>query len=145
MKPTVLLSCLLIGAGTLAFAHAGVKNAAVLARMEAMKSIGDATGTLGKMAKGSMAFDATAARAAAATIATEAGRTPALFKAQETDPKSEALPAIWERFDDFTAKSATLQTVAAGLSESINSLDDLRAGMGQLGAACKSCHADYRE
>lgn len=139
---TLTLAVALAGA---ALAHTGVQNAAVLARMDAMKGIGEATKVLGQMAKGGVPFDADAARAAAARIAVHAAETPALFEARETDPKSEALPAIWDSFDDFTAKSIALETLAAGLATSIATPQDLTAGMAALGASCKACHSEYRQ
>lgn len=145
MKPAPLLALLFAGAATAVFAHTGVQNPAVLARMDAMKSIGDATKTIGMMAKGDVAFEPEAARAAAQTIAVHAGNTPALFEPRETDPKSEAHPAIWENFDDFTSKARDLEVLASNLATGMDTQDDLRAGLGQLGAACKACHAEYRQ
>lgn len=140
-----ILAGLFILAGAAAFAHSGVRNQAVLARMEAMKSIGDAMKVLGGMAKGQSAFDAGAAQAAAARIARHAAETPALFDPRETDPKSEAKPEIWADFADFTAKAEALETVAADLSTSIATPDDLVPAVQRLGQACKACHSLYRE
>jgi len=143
-RPVLIAAFVLCGA-TVALAHSGVQNQAVLERMDAMKAIGDATKTLGRMAKGDMAFDAKAARKAARNIATHAAETPALFEAQEMDPKSEARNAIWEDFDDFAAQAEALEKLAADLSAGIETRDDLRAGMGKLASSCKSCHEEYRE
>lgn len=126
-------------------AHSGVKNAAVMARMESMKSIGDQMKVLGEMAKGAKPFDAAAARAAAAAIAKHAADTPTLFTPQEDDPKSEARAEIWTNFDDFTAKSEALVKLAQDLSTSIDGADDLPMAMTSLGAACQACHKPYRE
>lgn len=130
---------------TLAVAHTGVQNAAVMARMESMKITQDNTKILGAMTKGDLTFDAATARAAADRIATEAARTVTLFTPRETDPKSEALPLIWDQFDDFTDKSDALQAVAEALSASLETEEQLRAGFGRIGAACKACHEVYRE
>ena len=134
----------LLSAG-MAAAHSGVKNAAVKARMDAMGGMGADMKTLGQMAKGATAFDANAARAAAASIAAHAAATPGLFQAEETDPKSEALPAIWTNFQDFTTKSTELETVALGLSSSISKPEDLGPALAALGQTCKSFHQAYRQ
>jgi len=126
-------------------AHAGVKNPAVMARMEAMSAIGKEMKVLGEMAKGTTSFDQAAARAAAAAIAKHAAETPALFKAREDDPKSEARPEIWEDFADFTAKSDALVTLARDLSTGFETKADLAPAMKALGAACQACHKPYRE
>ena len=142
----ILLTLATAGAATnAALAHGGVQNPAVLARMDAMKAIGDATKVLGEMAKGATAFDAATAQAAAAEIAAHAAETPALFEAPETDAKSEALPGIWDDFADFTAKAKDLEGLAGDLATGLDSPEPLRAGLGQLGDACKACHTEYRE
>lgn len=139
---TVLLT---FGMATAALAHSGVQSAAVKARMDGMSAIGENLKIIGSMAKGETAFDAEAAQSAAAEIARRAARMPARFEAEESDPKSEALPSIWEDFSDFTGKAAALEEVALGLSASIQSADDLGPALGALGGACKACHSQYRQ
>lgn len=129
----------------MALAHAGVQNPAVMVRMESMKAMGEETKVLGQMAKGEVAFDRARAEQAAARIAQESARTLALFETREDDPKSEALPAIWERWGDFSDKSRTMEMTATTLAEEIPDLAALRTGLGQIGAACKACHEAYRE
>lgn len=143
-KTTPIAALLAVALGSVAFAHGGVQNKAVLARMESMSTIGDAMKVLGQMVKGQTAFDAGAARAAARTIAEASAQVPALFETAETDPKSESLPAIWDNWADFAAKSEDLTRVATALSTSIAGPGDLPAAMGQLGGACKACHQPYR-
>lgn len=145
MKAKLILPLLLAVTASSALAHGGVQNPAVLARMEAMKAIGDATKVLGEMAKGARAFDADSARAAAQSIAAHAAETPALFETREDDPFSEALPGIWANFDDFTAKAGNLATLATELGTSLDSPEALRAGLDALGETCKTCHSDYRQ
>ncbi len=139
------LTLVLVLAGSVALAHQGVQNAAVKARMDAMSKIGAGMKILGQMAKGETGFDSAAARAAAGEISVHAARTEALFTPRESDPKSEAKPAIWENFDDFTAKAQTLEVLARGLAGGLHSPADLRAAMPKLGAACKACHSKYRQ
>ena len=128
-----------------ALAHTGVKNAAVMARMDAMSEIGAQMKTLAQMAKGVIDFDQTAARAAAATISKHAAATPELFKAQEDDPMSEAKASIWDSYDDFIKMSHDLEQVARGLSTSIENTADIGPALKSLGATCLSCHKAYRE
>ena len=128
-----------------ALAHEGVKNPAVMARMHAMKNIGADVKVLGEMAKGTTAFDAGAAQVALGRIATHAAETPGLFEAREDDPKSEALPVIWDRFDDFRTKALELEMIAAEGAETVSAAEDLQPILQKLGANCKSCHSTYRE
>lgn len=125
------------------WAEGEASNPVVKARMEAMEQIGGGMKVLGSMAKGEMAFDAAAAQAAVATIVAESEKVPALFEAQEDDPASEALPAIWEDYADFTAKAMDLNAAAKGVT--ITAEADLGGAMGALGGTCKACHSKYRE
>ena len=125
-----------------AFATEDVKNPAVKARMELMGQVKDATGVLGGMAKGEMAFDEAKATAARAALIEHAAAIPAAFEAKEMDPKSTALPAIWENWDDFVIQAGALGTAAEALDTSAQ--EWLGAGMGGLGGSCAGCHKVYR-
>lgn len=140
-----LCAAVLSLAAAAAFAHEGVKNEAVMARMMAMKSIGAATKVLGQTAKGEVAFDAAAVEAALATLAEQAAATPALFEAEEDDPKSEAKPAIWSDFADFSVKAMALETAAQGAMGQMRSAEDVGGALREIGATCKGCHQSYRE
>ncbi|SMX27730.1 Cytochrome c-556 [Pelagimonas phthalicica] len=144
-KTPLAMALLIAGIGSVALAHGGVKNAAVMARMNGMTSISEAMKVLGAMAKGQTQFDAETARAAAKDVATLSAQIPDLFQAPETDPKTEALPVIWERFDAFTALAQNTEASALALSQSLTTPDDLTAGLAQLGATCKACHKEYRK
>lgn len=145
MKLTMIVLTGLVLVATAAFAHKNVKNPAVMARMEAMSAIAANMKTLGNFAKGATPFEATKARAAAQSIAGHAAETAQLFAIQEDDPKSEALPSIWQNLDDFLSKSKELETLATQYSTSIETLTDVKSAMSALGATCKSCHSDYRK
>lgn len=127
---------------TTALAHSGVKNPQVQAWMHGMEQISAATKVLGNMARGRADYDSDAAEAAKAALVSHATDIPVLFKSQETDPKSDALPAIWEDYADFTEKAAALRMAAEQLDAS--SADTIGAGMRAVGATCKSCHGAYR-
>lgn len=136
---------LLLGASiaaAAAFAHSGVTNPAVQERMAAMKQIGAQVKILGSMAKGQVSFDADAAQAAMVHIQREAERVPDLFRAPESDPKSEALPTIWQAYGDFTSKAQSLQKAAGA---PVGSLDELQQAMAGLGETCKACHSKYKD
>ncbi len=145
MKRTgaVLIAALLVATAT--SAHQGVKNPAVLARMNGMSAIADNLKVIGDMAKGTASFDAGEARESLEQIAKHAAETPGLFEAREDDPKSEALPVIWDRFDDFRTKALELEMIAAEGAETVSAAEDLQPILQKLGANCKSCHSTYRE
>ncbi|MCE8513684.1 cytochrome c [Ruegeria pomeroyi] len=143
LRPIPLVVALF--AASAALAHSGVSNPAVKARMHAMMQIADNTKILGAMAKGDAPFDADQARAAAAAIAAHAASVPTLFMAEEHDPKSEALPAIWQDFDTFGQRSEALTLAAAEAAGTIETEADLKPALARIGGTCKSCHQDFRK
>ena len=114
----------------------------VAARQMIMKTLKDGMGPLGGMAKGAVAFDADAAQIALQSIIEASAKAVTAFETNATDPKSEALPAIWENWDDFVAKSEDLDFALEAWD--VSSLESLQAGMGYVGAACGACHKTYR-
>ena len=94
-KPALFALPLSVLIAAPALAHSDVKNPVVMDRMMTMKAIQGSMKTLGDMAKGKIPFDAEKATAAAAAMAHDGKKVPEKFRAHETDPKSEALPAIW--------------------------------------------------
>lgn len=144
MRRTALFIAATVGLATVAVAHEGVKNPAVMARMEGMKLIAQHTKVLGDMAKGARPFNAEEAQAAARALAAEAARVPALFEAEEDDPKSEAKPAIWFDYAAFTAEANALIDAANGAT-GLKTSGDIIKVMQAIGATCSSCHKSFRE
>ena len=114
MKKYIALA--LMVTGTAALAHGGVKDPHVMHRMMGMSELAKQMKLIGAMAKGAMPFDADAARAALLNISREASQIPALFETAATDPKSEALPVIWDEFDSFTSRASELESLTRGLA-----------------------------
>ena len=141
MKKLAIITVAIAMSGAAIHAHS-VENPSVQKRMDVMKEIKGAMGVLGGMAKGAIAFDATAAGAAQNTLVEQSGMVAATFEANETDPKSEALPAIWENWDTFVEMAEDLTFAAEGLDAS--SLDGVRSGLGNIGASCGACHKKFR-
>ena len=141
MKKLAIITVAISMSGATIHAHS-VENPLVQKRMDVMKEIKGAMGVLGGMAKGAIAFDATAAGAAQNTLVEQSGMVAATFEANQTDPKSEALPAIWENWDTFVEMAEDLTFAAEGLDAS--SLDGVRSGLGNIGASCGACHKKFR-
>jgi len=95
---------------------------------------------------GSEGFDTEVIMRAAGAIAMNAHRIPSLFPKGSTDPKSRALPAIWENWDKFTALAKQLEDQAASLQRAAGAEDDefLKEKSKTLFATCKSCHDEFR-
>lgn len=137
------LSLILCLAATGASAHDKVKDPSVKARMQLMKEIRQATATLGTMAKDPDTYSKKRAEAARASLLSLSGRVPVAFQDAATDPASEADPAIWRNWADFTAQADALTSAARALDA--GSAGGVAAGMRAVGAACSSCHKPYRE
>lgn len=139
---TVSKAILAMGLAGTALAHSGVHDPDVRARMDLMIDIGGAIAVVGKMAQDRADFDAEKARAARASLIIHAQDIPGAFKTQASDPMSEAMPAIWENWDDFVAKAGGMAVAAEQMDAS--SLEGVKAGIGALARSCSACHRAYR-
>ena len=145
MKLFKMFTVVLITASSIVFAHSGVKDKNVKERMMLMKEMANNTKTIGQMLKGRTPFDANEAKLALERLASLSLETPKVFKINASDPKSEARPAIWNEFDEFTKLSKDLAEASLLLAGSINSIDDLRPALKGVSSGCKACHRKYRE
>jgi cytochrome c556 len=142
-RPLATATFLLAAAA--AFAHQGVQNEAVKARMHSMTLLDKDLKMLISMAKGELPMDAPAAQEAIYRIETGTPDITVLFKAPENDPKSEALPAIWDEFDRFAALTRDLEQAAATAAPTIQDRPTLAQAIANIGGACRACHKRYRE
>lgn len=140
VKPVVILAAVL-AAGT-ALAHGGVKNPEVKARMDLMGTVKNNMAVLGDMAKSVTAFDPDEAETAKTALIAAAAAIPGAFAAPARDPKSEALPAIWDDWADFTAKAADMGNAVALVD--VGSVSGVQFGMRTIGQTCGACHKSYR-
>ena len=141
MKKIAIAIVAMVLSGAAIHAHS-VENPVVQKRMDLMKEIKSAIGVLGGMAKGTIAFDVVTATAAQTTLIEQSELVATTFEANETDPKSEALPSIWENWDTFVEMADDLTFAAEGLD--VTSLDGVRGGLGNIGASCGACHKKFR-
>jgi cytochrome c556 len=84
----------------------------------------------------------------AQAIASIAPDVPKMFPPGSTQPPTAALPAIWEKPDDFAAHAKKLEELATKLAETARGGDAQAtlvafAAMGK--EACASCHTTYRK
>lgn len=120
------------------------------ARHGYMKMLGLNMGVLAGMAKGEIAYDENAASAAAANIVALSNYDPVpLFvpgtSADDTDD-SEALPAIWDKPEDFAAKFVAMREAATGAPDAVKGGQaNIGPALQKLGGSCKSCHDDFRK
>jgi cytochrome c556 len=143
-KPAVISFVALLLAGTLALAHEGVTGV-IKERMDLMERQKDDMKIIGDMANGKTPFDAAKAAEAARDISLTSKKIPELFPEGSLHEKSEALPAIWENFDRFTANAEDLDEAADALAASLEAANpEWKAAFQKVTDACKACHQDFR-
>ena len=69
-----------------------------------------------------------------------------VFPAGSTTADSEALPAIWERPEEFAKAIANFQAAVSGLADAAGGDDAaaLDAAFREIGTTCKGCHESFR-
>ena len=109
------------------------------------------SGLLGDMAKGDVEYDAEIALEAAKNLEAASKLGQSTFWPQGSDnsnsenARTRALPEIWESFPDILEKVDGLQKAATALAAVAgDGVDALKAGMGDVGQACKACHQEFR-
>ena len=145
MQGITLFTWIGVVISAVAFAHRWVKDQNVKERMRVMKAIADNTKVSGQMLKRKTQFDANEAKSALERLSSLSLKTPKVFTVNATDPKSEAKPAIWDEFDEFTKLSLELAETSIVLAGSIEIIEDLRPALKRISSGCKACHSKYRE
>lgn len=116
-------------------------------RQDMMERVGEANGVMGRMVRGQAEYDADAAIEALETIREVAASFPEHFpEGSETGFETEALPAIWENFEDFEAKAAQMEERAADLiAAAPQDLETFQPLFQQFAGSCRDCHTSYRQ
>ena len=117
-------------------------------RHEDYEKIGDAMKVISRELKGE-APDLAAVRQNAGVIAGLAPRIPGWFP-PGTGPevgKTDAKAEIWQKPEDFVAKSTAFTAAARAFNTAAQGTDlaAIRAAHGTMGKTCKACHDLYRE
>ena len=117
-------------------------------RHEKYEAIGDAMKAIGRELKGDQP-DLAAVRKNAGVINRFAPTIPSLFP-PGTGPdvgKTDAKAEIWQKPDDFLAKSRDFTAAAKAFDAAAQGSDvaAIRAAHGTMGKTCKACHDLYRE
>ena len=134
----ILIGVSFMLSGSILFAE----NSGYVERSKLMQNIRLEFSVLARMSREKIEFDESLATSARLNLLRFAASTPAIFEDDDLPINSEALPAIWENWDDFVSKSEDLEFALEGVDTS--TLIDLRASLGNVGAACGACHQKYR-
>jgi len=141
-----VMGAALLSAGA-AWAHGGATGV-VKERMDAMSAIGDNMKSIGQMLKGATAYDPALIAKAADDIAGHGGNAlTKLFPEDSLQSPTEASPAIWRDWREFSGYAGSLQSSAAALKTVAQDGADKNAVAGafaKLAGTCKSCHEAFR-
>jgi cytochrome c556 len=129
-----------------AMAHKGA-HGVVLQRMEAMKEMKTAVRLLDDMLKGRKMLRHERVRRALGRIEKHSGgRMTSLFPKGSAGHPSEADPAIWSNWDEFSASAARLGEASHEFSSKAKAnKKTLLRQYRKLRAVCKSCHDRFRQ
>lgn len=119
-------------------------------RSDAMKVLGGNIKTLSDMLFGQTDYDAAKAlEASQAMNAVASSDVAALFPEGTMEPPSEALPIIWEEWDEFTGILADFATSTAALeaaaADGTDTKDAVQGAFMAVGGTCQTCHKKFRK
>ena len=115
------------------------------ARTTAFKAMMPNFSSMGKMVKGEEPYEVEKFKTAAAAF-TEESKKPFEHFQQDPEGNGDALPAVWERPDDFKAAEDKFHTAVSELNTAAQSgnLEEIKVAYGNAGASCKACHDTFR-
>ena len=117
----------------------------VAERQATMKHVGAAMKDGSGFVTGKTAWDPAKVKAIMAGVSADAKTLKGLYPAgSDKDPKSEALPKIWENKADFEKKLADMGAAATAAGNAADAAA-FRPAYVKLGGTCKSCHDVYRK
>ena len=145
MTKPILIIIVAAAVVSVALAHEGHEHATgvVRERMELMTSMGQRMLASSKRLRANKDLEGIANDARA--IHELASKITAQFPPGSTQFPTAAKPAVWQDWNDFTAKAKSLETETEKLiNTNIRDGDALRAQFRAVAFACDGCHEKYR-
>ena len=150
MRITALVFVLVAAFGSYAQSHTGATGI-VKERMDGMKQMGKLHKRVSSMFKGKTAFERAAVIEAADAFVLHGSGMAKLFPDTEKSRnghKTEALPEIWQDWDDFQSRIADFVEKSEVLAAAARASADQRALKKPFSSAvesCSGCHKRYRK
>jgi cytochrome c556 len=117
----------------------------IAARKALMKANGEQAALGGKFVKGEEPFDLAKAQKIFATYQDASSKAPSLFPdTSKTGGETAALPAVWEKKDEFNTRLTKLGADAKVAAEKVKDLDTFKAEFPLVQKNCGGCHETYR-
>ena len=117
-------------------------------RQGLLKVVGYYIGPMVGMARGQLDYDADLVSKNAEKMAQLTAMIPDLFKmnTSQSGLESDSLATIWENTEDFNEKAIAVSERANALAKAAKQgKGEFMKAFEATGAACKSCHDDYRQ
>lgn len=137
-----------LAVAALSLTVAGASADPIEQRKANMKERGGIMRILGPIAQGKADFDAAAVNEALAALeanARAAADAEALWPQGSDTGDTKSSPAVWVDFDAFKAANAKYdEAVEAAVAAAPQDLAAFQAAFGPVGAACGSCHENFR-
>lgn len=146
----LILTVLTLTIAGAVFAHSGATGV-VKKRMDAMSDMGDRSKLVADMFKGKTEFDKAAIVDAADAFVMHGSAMTELFpdtKDSRTGSKTEALPAIWEGWDEFNEMVTEFVSKSETLQSTVSDTDDpkaLKVAFFKTTKSCSGCHKRFRK
>lgn len=131
---------------SLALAHTGATGV-VKERMDMMSDVAKSMKIIGQMIKGQVTYNPQDVQSAALNIEKHAKHFPMLFPEGSTQEPSEALPIVWENWEEFKKQLSVMEAKSSKLAElapSTKTADDIKAQFLLVGKTCGTCHETFR-
>jgi len=144
-----LITCAVIFSASffsISFAHDGATGI-VKQRMDMMSDVASSMKTLGQMIRGKNEYNPDSAESAALKIEKHAKHFHTLFPEGSTEEPSEALPAIWQDWEEFQKLLTTMENEArelASIASTSISAEEIKNQFSNLGKTCGMCHEKFR-
>ena len=117
-------------------------------RMDLMKGMADSMKIMGAMFKGEAVFDPAVIAEQAGFLAEHASQIPTTTPEGSYQHPSEALPVIWQAWDDYVADANALKDESTKLEAIANNGADQTSARDQfakLSKTCGACHDRFRK
>lgn len=145
-KLTVITLLMTLVLSSFVYAHSGATGV-IKQRIDMMGEVAKAMKSIGQMIKGEVDYNPNNARSAALEIEKHARGFSELFPEGSTTKPSEALPIIWEDWEEFTKLLDQMKTQANQLAElapTVATVGEIKTQFALVGKTCGTCHKKFR-
>lgn len=135
-----IVAALAVGA-TVVYAE----SATIGQRQQAMKAMASAAKEPGAAIKGEAKFDLAKVHSSLSVYQEQAAKLKDLWSDDSKDGDTEALPAVWEKKDEFLARFDKLAADAKAAAAAIKDEVTFKAEWPKVMSNCGGCHKQYRK